>query len=361
MAVKRDYYEVLGVGRNASTEEIKKAFRKLAFQCHPDHNSEADAERKFKEVNEAYQVLADSEKRSAYDQFGHAGIDGFTGRGFEGFNFSGMGSIFEDFYDFFGGVTGSTQQRQQRGSDIQHKVTISFEEAALGHRKDIKINRFEKCSQCQGSGAKLGSQPKKCSTCDGSGRISRVQQGFFGRFTNVATCSGCMGEGTVITETCNRCRGMGKEKREHSISLEIPAGIDNNNGIRLSGQGDIGERGGPSGDLYVAINILPHEFFRREGYDVLYELPVNFAQVTLGAELEIPTLYGKEKIKIHAGSQTGKVLRLKGKGIPNLRRNGKGDQLVQLLLITPQKLNKQQRRLIQELARSFSSNEKKKS
>jgi molecular chaperone DnaJ len=358
MAVKRDYYEVLGVSKNASTEEIKKAFRKLAFQCHPDHNRDDGAEGKFKEVNEAYQVLADAEKRSAYDQFGHAGIDGFSGRGFEGFSFNGVGSIFEDFYDYFSGVAGTTRQRQRRGADIQHKITINFEEAALGCKKQIRINRIERCSQCQGSGAKPGSQPSKCSNCNGSGRVSHVQQGLFGRFTNVATCSGCMGEGTVITEPCSRCRGIGREKKEHNIALDIPAGIDDSNEIRLSSQGDIGERGGPSGDLYVTINVLPHKFFRREGCDVLYELPVNFAQVTLGIELEIPTLYGKEKIKIPAGSQTGKTFQLKGKGIPNLRRNGKGDQLVKLLLVTPQKLNKQQRKLVEELDRSFSSDKK---
>ena len=361
MAVKRDYYEVLGVSRNASTEEIKKAFRKLAFQCHPDHNHDDGAEGRFKEVNEAYQVLADGEKRAAYDRFGHAGIDGFSGSGFEGFGFSGVGSIFEDFYDFFSGATGTTRQRQRRGSDLQHKITITFEEAALGCKKDIKINRIERCSQCQGSGAKPGSQPSKCPTCNGSGRISRVQQGFFGRFTNVATCSHCMGEGMVITEPCSRCRGTGREKKEHEIKLEIPAGVDDNNGIRLSGQGDIGERGGPPGDIYIAINVLPHELFHRDGYDILYEMPVNFAQAALGTEVEVPTLYGKEKLKVPAGSQAGKVFQLKGKGIPILRHNGKGNQLVKLLLVTPQKLNKQQRRLFQELAESLSSDREGKS
>ena len=361
MAVKRDYYEVLGVGRDASTEEIKKAFRKLAFKHHPDHNHDDGADERFKELNEAYQVLADVEKRSAYDRFGHIGIDGFSGRGFEGFGFNGVGSIFEDFYDFFSGAAGTTRQRQRRGADLQHKVTVTFEEAALGCKKDIKINRIERCFQCQGSGAKPGSQPSRCPTCNGNGRISRVQQGLFGRFTNVATCSHCLGEGAVITEPCSRCRGTGREKQEHNIALEIPAGVDDNNEIRLSGQGDIGERGGPSGDLFIAINVLPHELFQREGCDVLYELPINFAQAALGTELEVPTLYGKEKLKVMAGSQAGKVFKLKGKGIPNLRRNGKGDQLVKLLLVTPEKLNKQQRKLFQELAESFSLDKKGKS
>ena len=358
MAIKRDYYEVLGVARDATDEEIKKAFRKLAFKHHPDHNHDDGADERFKELNEAYQVLADTEKRSAYDRFGHAGIDGFSGRGFEGFGFNGVGSIFEDFYDFFSGVAGTTRQRQRRGADLHHKITITFEEAALGCKKDIKINRIERCSQCQGSGSKPGSQPGRCPTCNGSGRISRVQQGLFGRFTNVATCSHCLGEGAVITEPCSRCRETGREKKEHGIALEIPAGVDNNNEIRLNGQGDIGERGGPSGDLYAAINVLSHKLFRREGCDVLYELPVNFAQAALGAELEVPTLYGKEKLKIPAGSQAGKVFRLKSKGIPYLRRNGKGNQLVKLLLITPEKLDKKQRRLFQELAESFTSDKK---
>lgn len=353
MAGKRDYYEVLGVNKNASNEEIKKAFRKLAFQCHPDHNHDDGAEERFKEVNEAYQVLVDAEKRTAYDRFGHAGIDGFSGRGFEGFGFNGVGSIFEDFYDFFSGAAGTTRQRKRRGADLQHKITITFEEAALGCKKDIRINRIERCTQCQGSGAKPGTQSSKCPTCNGSGRISHVQQGLFGRFTNVATCSSCLGEGEVIDEPCNRCQGTGREKQEHEMKLEIPAGVDDNNEIRLNGQGDIGERGGVSGDLYVGINVLPHEFLRREGYDVLYELKINFAQAALGAEVEISTLYGKEKLKVPAGSQAGRVFQLKGKGIPKLHRNGKGDQLVRLVLETPQKLNKQQRRLFEELADSL--------
>ncbi|MFH1662355.1 MAG: molecular chaperone DnaJ [Chloroflexota bacterium] len=361
MAAKRDYYEVLGVDKNASADEIKKAFRKLAFQCHPDHNHDDGAEGRFKEANEAYQVLADSEKRAAYDRFGHAGIDGFSGRGFEGFGFNGMGSIFEDFYDFFSGAAGNTRQRQRQGADLHHRITITFEEAALGCKKAVKINRIERCSQCQGSGAKPGSHLDKCPTCNGSGQVRHVQQGLFGRFANVTTCSHCFGEGKVITEPCSRCRGTGREKKEHEIALEIPAGVDNKNEIRLNGQGDIGDRGGPPGDLYVAINVLPHKLFHREGYDVLYELPVNFAQAALGAELEVPTLYGKEKLKIPAGSQADEVFQLKGKGIPYLRRNGKGNQLVKLLLVTPQKLNKNQRKLFQELAESFTSDKKGKS
>ena len=359
MAVKRDYYEVLGVGRDASTEEIKKAFRKLAFQCHPDHNHEDGAEARFKEVNEAYEVLADPEKRSAYDRFGHAGIDGFFGRGFEDFGFGGMGSIFEDFYDFFSGATTTARRGSKRGADLHQEITITFEEAALGCQKEINISRTEKCSLCRGSGSKPGSQPSRCPTCNGSGRISRVQQSIFGRFTNVAACSHCLGEGVVITEPCSQCRGTGREKHKHSMALEIPAGVDDGNEIRLSGEGDIGEKGGPSGNLYITIKVLRHQFFKRDGTNILYELPINFAQAALGTEVEVPTLYGEERLKVPAGSQAGRIFRFKGKGIPYLRRNGRGDQLVRLLLVTPEKLTREQRRLFEELGKSFAPDKKK--
>ena len=359
MSQKRDYYEVLGVGRNASAEEIKKAFRRLAFQCHPDHNHDDGAEDRFKEINEAYEVLADTEKRSTYDHFGHAGIDGFSGRDFEGFGFGGVGSIFEDFYDFFSGVAGNARQGQRHGADIHQKITITFEEAALGCEKEVNISRTEKCSLCQGTGSKPGSQPSQCPTCNGSGRINRVQQSIFGRFTNVATCSHCFGEGRVITEPCTQCRGTGWERHEHSMKLEIPAGVADGNEMRLSGEGDIGERGGPSGNLYITFKVLQHQFLRRDDNNVLYELPINFAQAALGTEVEVPTLYGEVKLKVPAGSQAGKIFRLKGKGIPYLRRNGNGDQLVRLVLETPEKLTKQQRRLFEELAESFTPDKKK--
>ena len=287
MTVKKDYYEVLGIDRNASAEDIKKAFRKLAFECHPDHNHEDDANAKFKEINEAYEVLADSEKRSAYDRFGHAGIDGLSGHGFEDFSFSGFGDIFEAF---FGGVDTTSRRGPKRGNDLHSEITITLEEAAIGCKKEINISRTEKCSLCQGSGSKPDSQPSKCPTCNGSGRISRVQQSIFGRFTNVITCSHCLGEGRIITETCTKCRGTGWQKCKHNISLEIPAGIDNNNEIRLSNEGDIGERGGPSGNLYVTVKVLTHHSFQRDGTSILYKLPINFAQAALGTEVDVPTL-----------------------------------------------------------------------
>lgn len=303
-------------------------------------------------------MLSDADKRATYDRFGHAGLDGFSGRGAEGFG--GMGSIFEDFFEgIFGGV-GDARQRKRRGADIHQGINITFEEAALGCKKEIEITRVEKCSHCQGSGSKPGSQPERCPTCNGSGRINHVQQSIFGRFTNVATCSHCMGEGVVITDPCSRCRGTGREKHEHSISLDVPAGVDDGNEMRLNGQGDIGERGGVAGNLYVNIRVSPHKYFRREGNDVIYELWLNFAQVALGAEVEIPTLYGDKKMKIPAGSQGDRVFRLKGSGIPYLRRSGCGDQLVELKLETPEKLTRQQKKLFEELAESFETGKEKK-
>ena len=354
MAVKRDYYEVLGVARGAATEEIKKAFRKLAFQYHPDHNQDDGAAERFKEINEAYEVLADPKKRSAYDRFGHAGAEGLFGQGFEGFGFGGVGSIFEDFYDFFSDIATTPRQGPRRGADLHYDLTITFEEAALGCQKEIKIVRTEKCSLCRGSRAKPGSQPSTCADCNGSGRVRRVQQGIFGRFANIVVCPKCHGEGSIVTEPCPRCHGSGMEKTEGNIELNVPAGVDDGTELRLSGKGNVGERGGPAGNLYITIKVPPHQFFRREGVNILYELPVDFTQVALGAELMVPTLYGEVKLKIPAGSQSGETLRLKGKGITHFRRAGRGDQLVKLRVVTPEKLTKEQRHIFQELAKSFS-------
>ncbi len=361
MAQKRDYYEVLGVNKNASGDELKKAFRKLAFQCHPDHNQEDGAEAKFKEVNEAYEVLSDGDKRSAYDRFGHAGIDGFSNRGFEGFGFGGgMGSIFEDFYDIFSGAAGNVRQSHRRGDDLHTILTITLEEAALGCKKEIKIERYESCSECKGSGAKPGSEMRKCPTCNGSGRINKVQQSIFGRFNNVATCAHCFGEGKVISDPCKKCRSTGRERQQHVMEVDIPAGVANGNEMRINGEGDMGERGGQSGNLYIEIRVLAHKRFRRDGVNILYELPLNFAQAALGTEVKVPTLYGDVKLKVPSGSQSGRIFRLKGKGVPHLRRNGNGDQLVKLVLETPEKLNKQQKKLFEELAKSFEKESGKK-
>jgi len=354
MPAKRDYYEVLGIPRDATDEEIKRAFRRLAFKYHPDHNHDDEAGEKFKEVNEAYEVLSDPDKRAAYDRFGHGGPEGLFGRGFEGFDFGGFGDIFDAF---FGGVTTATRQAPRRGADLHYNISITFEEAAFGCQKEINILRTENCSLCQGIGCKPGSQPTRCPNCNGTGQVRRVQQTIFGRFTNITTCPQCHGEGRIITDPCPQCQGTGREKHQRTISVKIPAGVDADSQIRLRGEGHAGTRGGSSGDLYITLAIKQHEFFQRDGDDVLYELPINFAQAALGAEIEVSTLDGKTKLKIPAGSQTGKLFRLKNKGFSHLNRRGRGDQLVRLRVITPESLTKKQRKLFQELADTFEPTE----
>ena len=347
MAAKRDYYEVLGIDRNASDEEIRRAFRRLAFKYHPDHNREDGAAEKFKEINEAYEVLSDAEKRSAYDRFGHSGAEGFFGRGFEGFDFGGFGDIFDAF---FGGAATATRQAPKRGANLHCAVTISLEEAAFGCEKEINISRIENCSLCQGIGCKPGSQPSRCPDCNGTGQVRRVQQSIFGRFVSTTTCSQCRGEGTIITEPCPHCKGTGKEKYQRSILGKIPPGVYDGSQIPLSGEGQAGVRGGPAGDLYITLSVKQHKFFARDGDDVLYELSINIAQAALGAEVEVPTLHGKTKLHIPAGSQTGRAFRLKGQGVPHLNKSGRGDQLVTLFVVIPDKLTEKQRQLLQQLA-----------
>jgi molecular chaperone DnaJ len=348
MATKRDYYEVLGVPRNASDEEIKKAFRKMAFQYHPDRNKQDGAEERFKEVNEAYEVLSDPEKRASYDRFGHAG-DGW-GRAFEGFDFGGLGDIFDSF---FGGTGTATQQAPRRGADLRYRLTISFEEAVFGTEKEITIQRTETCSQCQGIGSRPGSQPSRCPTCDGTGQVRRVQRSLFGRFVNITTCERCQGEGRVITDPCPQCHGSGRERQQRKLIISIPPGVDNGSQIRLSAEGEAGSRGGSPGDLYVSLSVRPHKLFHREGNDILYDLPVNFAQAALGAEIKIPTLDGPYTLHIPPGIQSGKVIRLKDKGVPRLKGSGRGSQLVRVVVVTPQDLDENQRRHFQELAKSL--------
>lgn len=346
--LKRDYYEVLGVPRNATEEEIKRAFRRLAFQHHPDHNHEDGAAEKFKEINEAYQILIDPEKRARYDRFGPIGIEG---QGFEGFgDFSGLGDIFEAF---FGGSTTSTRRKAQRAADLSHNLTLSFEEAVLGCEKEIEVVRTENCSLCYGKGSKPGSQPSRCPNCNGTGQVRRVYQSIFGRFANMTTCEYCYGEGKVITQPCPRCRGTGRERRQRRIVVKIPAGVEDNSQIRLTGEGDMGMWGGPPGNLYLLLSVQEHKWFRREGDDILYELTINFAQAALGDEVEVPTLEGKAKVRIPPGTQTDQTFRLKGKGVPHLHRNGRGDQLVKVRLITPQSLDEHQRKLFQELEKTL--------
>jgi molecular chaperone DnaJ len=348
MAEKRDYYDVMGVGRNASEDEIKKAFRTLAFKYHPDKNGEPGAEDKFKELSEAYEVLSDHQKRASYDQFGHS--RGPAGQGFEGFDMGGFGDIFEAF---FGGANTSTRQTPQRGPDLLHRMVITLEEAAFGVEKELRISRTEHCSVCGGTGSKPGSQPTRCPECNGSGQVRRVHQSIFGRFTNVAPCTRCHGQGKIIIEPCPQCRGAGRERHQRTLMVKVPPGVDDGSRIKLSGEGEAGSRGGPSGDVYCDINVREHELFGREGDDLLYELPVNVAQAALGAEVEVPTLDGPAKLKIPPGSQSGALFRLKNKGVTHLRAGGRGDQRVHLRVVTPESLTKRQRELFEELAQTM--------
>jgi len=350
MAIKRDYYEILGVPRDANDEEIKKAFRKLAFKYHPDHNRDDKAEARFKEVNEAYEVLSDPEKRAAYNLYGHDSAEGPFSRGFEGFNFGGFGDIFEAF---FGESNTTTRDRPQRGADLHHHIKITLEEAAFGCEREIKLKRTETCTTCQGTGCEPGTQPTRCPNCNGTGQVRRVQKSLFGNFINTATCSQCHGEGKIITKPCHQCKGSGRVKQHRNIVIKSPTGIHDNSQIRLSGEGEAGIKGGSQGDLYISVAVEIHDIFTRDGNDILYELPINFAQAALGAEVAVPTLYGKAKIKIPAGSQTGKILRIKNHGMPHLRRNAKGDQKVTLFVATPDSLSKEQRQLLEELSKTL--------
>ena len=314
MATKRDYYEVLGIDRGASEEDIKRAFRKLAFKYHPDHNREDGAEEKFKEINEAYEVISDPDKRAKYDRFGHAGIEGF-GRGFEGFDiFGGFGDIFDTF---FGGATTATRRGPQRGSDIRYGLKISFEEAVFGCEKELEVSRIENCSMCHGIGSRPGTQPTRCPNCNGTGQVRRTQQSIFGRFVNVTTCERCHGDGRVITDPCPQCHGTGKERKTRSVTVEVPAGVEYGSQIRRSGEGDAGVWGGSPGNLYVTLQVEEHELFTRSGDDILYDLPINFAQAALGDEVEFPTLDGDATLKIPPGTQSGRIFRIKGRGVPH--------------------------------------------
>jgi molecular chaperone DnaJ len=348
MAVKRDYYEVLGVSRSASQDEIKKAFRKLARQYHPDVNKESGADTMFKEINEANEVLSDPEKRALYDRFGHNGPAG--GMGFDPFgNADPFGSIFEAF---FGGANQRQGQRgPMRGADLRYTLSITFEEAVFGAEKEIEYRRHENCPACRGSGAEPGTDPVRCPKCNGLGEIR--QRAPFLNMVTVATCDQCRGEGTVIAIPCRECRGEGRVRQPRRITVKIPAGVDNSQQIRISGEGDAGPRGGPAGNLYVALDVQPHAYFVREGNDILLELPLNVAQAALGAEVEVPTVDGTERLKAPPGVQTGATFRLRGKGVPFLRGGGRGDQIVVARVVVPNRLNDHQRRLFQELAESL--------
>ncbi len=351
MTTKRDYYEVLGVGRSATEEELKKAFRRLAFQYHPDRNKNHDAEERFKEINEAYEILSDPQKRAAYDRFGHAGAQGNFGGGFEGFGpFGGFGDIFETF---FGGAATRTRRGPQRGGDLRHNLTIAFEDAVFGCEKEIEIPRTEACSQCRGTGSEPGSQPTQCPQCRGSGEIRRMQQSIFGQFVNVVICSRCQGEGRIINDPCTRCHGVGKERRLRHIQVKIPAGVDNGSQLRLTGEGEAGALGGPPGNLYVVLTVREHKYFQRDGNNIIYELPINMAQAALGDEVEAPTMHGPAQVKIPPGTQSGRVIALREKGVPFVNGRGIGDQLVRVVVVTPQTLTDKQKELLRELAQTL--------
>ncbi|MCI0438514.1 MAG: molecular chaperone DnaJ [Chloroflexi bacterium] len=355
---KRDYYEVLGVGRDASEEEIKKAFRKLALEYHPDRNKKADAAEKFKEINEAYQVLSDPKRRSTYDRFGHAGIGtNGGGRGFEGFdNFGGFGDIFDAFFGGFGGRA-RTRPSARRGADLQYAVSIEFEEAVFGVRKEVSIQRMEVCGLCRGSKSEPGSSPKACSNCGGTGQVRRNHQSIFGQFVQVATCGACQGEGKIIANPCSECKGMGVQRRSRQIEVNIPAGIEDNTQLRLSGEGEPGSGGGLSGDLFLMVRVKEHPQFKREGNNIIYTKPINVAQAVLGAKVKVPTLEGETTVDIPPGTQSGQVFRLKGKGVPYLKSNRRGDQLIGVVVDTPRNLTPEQRRLFEQLASTLGDTE----
>ena len=301
----KDYYETLGVDKNASAEEIKKAYRQLAKKYHPDMNKDDEnAAQKFKEVNEAYQVLSDESKRAQYDQFGSAAFDGSAGAGAGGFDFSGFGGFGDIFDTIFGGGRAAPRNGPKRGNDVEASITITFEEAAFGCKKEITVTRREKCDECNGSGAAPGSSVKTCPTCGGTGQVRREQRTMMGSFMNVSTCTTCNGEGTIKEHPCEKCRGTGRVGRSRTISVNIPAGIDNGQILTMSGQGDAGTKGGPAGDLMVYITVKPHKIFQRDGADLHMNMPISFAQAALGCELEVPTLDGKVRYTIPAGTQT---------------------------------------------------------
>ena len=344
---KRDYYDVLGVNRNAQGEELKKAYRKLAMKYHPDRNpDDSSASEKFKEATEAYEILSDSSKKSAYDQFGHQGVDSF---GF-GSGRSATDAFNDIFGDIFGDVFGggdpfSRSRRSNRGSDLEFSLSINLENAVKGTTEKIRIPTLDSCNDCSGSGAKPGTKPSLCSSCNGNGQV-RMQQGFF---SISQTCRQCRGSGKVITNPCKECGGNGRVERSKTLSVKIPAGVDSGDRIRLSGEGEAGPNGGDSGDLYVQINVHSHDVFERDGQHLYCETPISFMDAALGAEIAIPTLDGKVKIKIPEGTQTGKLFRLKGKGVKKIRGSGVGDLLCRVIIETPQKLNSKQKELLKEL------------
>jgi molecular chaperone DnaJ len=348
---KRDYYEILGVSRTASDQEIKSAYRRLAMRYHPDKNpNDASAEEKFKEAAEAYSILADAEQRRRYDRFGHAGVSSSAGASWGAPGFGGFEDILGDLFGFGdvfgGGRSGSRRSTAQRGADLRYDLEITLEDAANGMTAQLRIPRLETCSTCKGSGSAPGTEPETCQTCGGTGQL-RYQQGFF---SVARTCHACRGTGKIIKTPCSDCRGSGRVEREKQMEVKIPAGVETGSRLRVQGEGEAGTNGGPSGDLYVVILVAEHEHFQRQGSNLYAAVPITFAQAALGAEISVKTLEDEEKIKVPTGTQTGTVFRLKGKGMPALGGRGRGDLFISVTVITPTSLTREQRKLLEQLA-----------
>jgi molecular chaperone DnaJ len=354
---QRDYYEVLGVSRDASPDDLKSAFRRLARQLHPDVNKAPDAEEKFKEINEAYAVLSDTDKRAAYDRFGHAGVRGANGMPNVNVDFTDFADILGDLFGF-GGVGRNTRRSRnapRRGGDLQYGLNLTFEEAVFGVEKEIDIVRDEACAICSGTGAEPGTSPERCTACNGAGEVRQARQTILGSMVQVTTCPTCGGQGETISSPCKNCQGRGLERRTRRKVINIPPGVDSGTQIRLAGEGQPGLFGGPNGNLYVALEVKQHKFFRRREFDILVDLTINIAQAVLGTEIVVPTVDGNEKLNIPPGTQSGKVLTLRAKGVPRLRGNGRGDQHVIVNVEIPSRLNGEQRKLFEQLAISLGS------
>jgi len=348
---KRDYYEVLNINKDATEQDIKRAFRQLAKKYHPDLNPDnKEAEQKFKEVNEAYEILSDPDKKVRYDRFGHEGVNGQAGGFSQGSG--GFGDIFEDIFDMFGGgFSGSSRKNAPRkGPDIKYRLDIEFEEAAFGVDKEVEYTRTEDCSKCSGTGAEPGTNKSRCPKCNGAGEVKYAQSTPFGQFVRVGACENCNGSGEIIDKPCSKCNGSGKERKAKKISIKIPAGVDTGSVIPLRGEGEAGEKGGPYGDLYFYINVKPHKVFKREGNDIFCDIPISFVQATLGAEIEFPSLEDSIKHIVPEGTQTDTVFKFKGKGIPNVRGYGRGDQYVKVVVQVPTKLDDKQKEILKQFA-----------
>ncbi len=352
MATRRDYYETLGVPRNATEEQIRRAYRQQALKYHPDRNKDPDAAERFKEITEAYEVLRDKEKRAMYDRYGHVGAEAPFGAGVGGFGGFGFEDIFETF--FGAGTTARARRtRAQRGAYLRQELTLSFEEAVFGCEKELEVSRHETCGTCRGSGLEPGTDPTTCPRCGGSGELRRVTQTVFGQFVNVTLCDRCQGEGRIITTPCSTCQGHGRVAVTRRLRVTVPAGIDDGAQIRLAGEGEPGGPGGTPGNLYLEIHVQPHRYFRRQGNDLLLDVPINIAQAALGADIEVPTLDEPTVVHVPPGTQHGRVVRLRGKGVPYLRASGRGDLQVRLHVVVPTELTDEQRKLLERLAETF--------